>query len=126
MTDLNSYHPKDRMTPSDFIKALKTDPDTAAFNTLMDVIAAHYDFTPVGFTNGDVVNAPEQNQGSCKVFSFARMHDLSKAETLACFGTYYRGDVLQNPNGDDHQNIRNFMKTGWAGVSFEGQALTPV
>ncbi|WP_188863865.1 HopJ type III effector protein, partial [Aliivibrio fischeri] len=43
--------------------------------------------------------------------------------TLACFGQYYRHDVLENPQGDDHQNIRNFMVTGWAGVQFKTQAL---
>ena len=40
------------------------------------------------------------------------------------WGQYYR-DVLKNPDGDDHQNIRNFMKYGWEGVPFEnGIALT--
>ncbi len=24
---------------------------------------------------------------------------------------------------DDHANIRNFMKTGWAGIQFEGEVL---
>ena len=27
---------------------------------------------------------------------------------------YYR-DVLATPDGDDHPNIRNFMKSGWEG-----------
>jgi hypothetical protein len=43
---------------------------------------------------------------------------------LACFGTYYRDDVLANPEGSDHGNIRNFMKTGWAGVSLPEGVLT--
>jgi hypothetical protein len=30
---------------------------------------------------------------------------------------------LKNPAGTDHQNIRNFMKTGWNGIQFEGEAL---
>jgi len=34
---------------------------------------------------------------------FAQLQQLSQAETLACFGKYYREDVLQNPEGDDHQ-----------------------
>jgi len=29
-----------------------------------------------------------------------------------------------NPNGTDHQNIRNFMKTGLEGLQFDGIALT--
>ena len=33
--------------------------------------------------------------------------------------------MVKNPDGDDHQNIRNFMKNGWEGVPFEnGIALT--
>ena len=32
-------------------------------------------------------------------------------------------DVLENPQGTNHQNIRNFMKTGWDGIQFEGNAL---
>jgi hypothetical protein len=40
-------------------------------------------------------------------------------------GEYYAG-VLQTPDGDDHQNIRNFMASGWRGVLFpEGLALSP-
>ena len=43
---------------------------------------------------------------------------------LQLWGQYYR-DVKANPDGDDHQNIRNFMKYGWEGVPFEnGIALT--
>jgi len=111
------------MTLTDYLAAVKSNPNRLEFKDLMEVIAAHYVFTPVQFSNGDVINAPEQNQGSCKLFSFARLHGFTQAQTLACFGVYYREDVLQNPDGDDHQNIRNFMKTGWDGVEFEGQAL---
>ncbi|GAK84871.1 type III effector HopPmaJ [Vibrio ponticus] len=39
------------------------------------------------------------------------------------FGDFYRKDVLGNPDGDDHQNIRNFIAHGWNGIKFEGQAL---
>ncbi|MFX3889306.1 HopJ type III effector protein, partial [Streptococcus suis] len=31
---------------------------------------------------------------------------------------------LENPDNDDHQNIRNFIRFGWAGVKFSGQALS--
>jgi hypothetical protein len=30
---------------------------------------------------------------------------------------------LGDPSGTNHQNIRNFMKTGWNGIQFEGEAL---
>jgi hypothetical protein len=45
-------------------------------------------------------------------------------ETLSLFGTYYHQDVLQNPDGDDHLPIRNFMKYGWNGVKFDEFPLT--
>lgn len=93
------------------------------FKDAIAFIDEHYDFTPTKFTNGNTVNEADQNNGSCKVFSFAKLNALSKDETLALFGDFYRTDVLQNPDGDDHQNIRNFMTFGWDGISFEGEAL---
>jgi hypothetical protein len=48
---------------------------------------------------------------------------LTQAETLACFGTYYFEEVLGDPKGTNHQNIRNFMQSGWNGIQFEGDAL---
>ncbi|MCX8533142.1 HopJ type III effector protein [Chryseobacterium luquanense] len=93
------------------------------FNDVIAFIDEHYDFTPTKFTNGNTVNEADQNNGSCKVFSFAKLNDLSKEETLALFGDFYRVDVLQNPEGTDHQNIRNFMEFGWDGISFEGKVL---
>jgi hypothetical protein len=57
------------------------------------------------------------------LFAFAEIQSLSEAATLACFGAFYYDDVLKNPNGTDHQNIRNFMKTGCDGIAFYGSAL---
>ena len=58
--------------------------------------------------------------------SFARLAGLTPDQTLALFGAFYRDDVLGHPDGSDHQNIRNFIKDGWDGIRFEGDALTPV
>lgn len=90
----------------------------------MAVIEANYDFTPTTFKNGKTVNEAGQNSGSCKLFAFAQLQNLSVDQTLACFGQYYRNDVLKNPEGTDHQNIRNFISYGWEGISFEGTALS--
>ena len=95
---------------------------TLQFNETMEIIEALYDFTPTGFTNGDTRNEAGENNGSCKLFAFAKIHDFTEAQTLALFGEHYR-NVLATPDGDDHQNIRNFMKTGWAGITFDGIAL---
>ncbi|MDQ1162947.1 DNA-binding IscR family transcriptional regulator [Chryseobacterium sp. SORGH_AS 447] len=94
-----------------------------SFKEVIAFIDAHYDFTPTQFTNGNTVNEANQNNGSCKVFSFAQLNGLSKQETLDLFGEFYREDVLKNPEGTDHQNIRNFMEYGWEGIAFEGKAL---
>jgi hypothetical protein len=52
------------------------------------------------------------------------LQNLSQAETLACFGAYYFEEVLGDPEGTNHQNIRNFMKLGWDGIQFQGEALS--
>jgi len=113
------------MTVQDFLQRLRAAPDSISFNDCIGVIDAHYAFTPTAFANGDMRNEAGQNNGSCKLLSFARLQGLSERETLACFGDYYRKDVLGNPDGSDHQNIRNFMRSGWAGVRFDGDALQP-
>lgn len=113
-----------KMTQEEFIKKLKSEPTNISFQDTMAVIESNYLFKETPFTNGKITNEAGKNSGSCKLFSFAKLNKLSKEETLACFGNYYKVDVLQNPNGDDHQNIRNFMQSGWDGISFEKEALT--
>lgn len=97
------------------------------FGDTMGIIAEHYEYRPIRFCNGigesRLVNDPGVNEGSCRIFYFARMHGLSPVETLALFGEYHRTDVLKDPNGQGHQNIRRFMKDGWEGVEFAGEAL---
>lgn len=111
------------MTIANFLEKLKHTPESITFAETITVIEANYDFTPTAFENGLQHNAAGENSGSCKLFAFAEIQNLSEAETLACFGAYYYEDVLKNPNGTDHQNIRNFMKTGWNGIAFYGSAL---
>jgi hypothetical protein len=94
------------------------------FEEVMAVISANYHYQPSTFNNGDIVNQAGTNEGSCKIFAYAQLNDLSEQATLHCFGQYYREDVLNNPSGHDHGNIRNFMKNGWAGITFEQTALT--
>ncbi|MDO8990398.1 MAG: HopJ type III effector protein [Sideroxyarcus sp.] len=104
---------------------LNESPDSIEFNDTMSVIDALYEFTPTSFKNGTYLNEAGKNNGSCKLFSFAKLHKLSPQQTLHCFGAYYRDDVLKHPEGADHQNIRNFIRTGWDGIAFGGNALTP-
>lgn len=113
------------MSLTDLIDRLATLPDTIEFSDVIACIDDNYEFMSVAFSNGEQNNAVGENVGSCKIFAFAKIHELDEQQTLACFGQYYRNDVLNHPNGDDHQNIRQFMKNGWAGIRFTGQALSP-
>ncbi|MDO7137173.1 HopJ type III effector protein [Algibacter lectus] len=112
------------MTLELFKSTLKNAPETIAFSDTITAIEAKYNFTPTAFKNGELTNAAGENSGSCKLFAFAKNEGFTKEETLACFGQYYFEDVLKDPNGDGHQNIRNFMKTGFDGLAFEGEPLT--
>ncbi|WP_298550377.1 HopJ type III effector protein [uncultured Algibacter sp.] len=112
------------MNIESFKTKLKHTPKQIEFSETMSVVDENYEFTPTAFKNGILENAEGQNSGSCKLFAFAKAQGLSKDDTLACFGQYYFDDVLKDPNGDGHQNIRNFMKTGFEGLSFEGITLT--
>ncbi len=108
-----------------FLHKLTDDPENIEFNDTMSIIDSMYDFTPTSFKNSDLVNEAGQNSGSCKIFSFATLHNLTPEQTLSCFGSYFRDDVLKYPENRDHQNIRNFMKTGWSGIKFDSEPLKP-
>ncbi|WP_415881901.1 HopJ type III effector protein [Neptuniibacter sp. QD34_54] len=110
------------MTLNEFLQQLGNN-DQLDFEDTIQVIADNYEFSPTAFTNGDVRNEVGQNEGSCKIFAFAQLNSLDQEKTLCCFGRFYQ-DVLKTPEGDDHGNIRNFMQTGWEGISFDGSALT--
>ena len=89
----------------------------------MQLISQFYDYTATRFNNGELENKAGSNEGSCKIFYFAQLNELTELETLSLFGTYYRNDVLANPTGTDHGNIRNFMLSGWSGIKFDSSAL---
>lgn len=107
-----------------FLELLATKPDEVMFEQTMQVIDEHFKFNPVRFVNGETENQAGQNNGSCKIFAFAQTQGLDEPSTLACFGQFYRDDVLKHPNGSDHANIRNFIQHGWVGIHFDGVALT--
>ncbi len=111
------------MNLEQFINKLKRIPETIAFSETMNVIEVFYAFSPTAFTNGEASNQAGENSGSCKLFAFAKDQNFTKEETLACFGQFYFDEVLNDPNGTGHQNIRNFIKTGFNGLSFEGKPL---
>ena len=106
-----------------FLNRLETQPNGIEFTDVIELINGLYTYIPTAFRNNDLHSEAGQNTGSCKLFAFARLHELSKEQTLSLFGAYYRADVLKTPDGDSHPNIRQFMKTGWEGIEFEGVPL---
>ncbi|MBR7889216.1 HopJ type III effector protein [Marinomonas sp. A79] len=112
------------LTTQTLVEKVKTTPEQVMFKEVIDVIEREYDFTPTSFTNGEQSNGLNENNGSCKIFSLASLLKLNKIETLNLFGDFYRVDVLDNPTGEDHQNIRQFMIHGWSGIAFPTPALT--
>jgi len=123
------------MNISSFLRKLNDQPRKIEFNETMEVIDANFHYAPTTFDNGNIQNQKQQNEGSCKLLYFAQLQGLDKAHTvvlhqynvvgvLACFGRYYRDDVLAHPDGHRHQNIRNFIDTGWAGIKYYDVALS--
>ena len=112
------------MTFETFKNKLQSTPEAIEFSETMAVIETLYNFTPTAFKNGALQNNAGENSGSCKLFAFAKLQALTKEETLACFGKFYFDDVLNDPNGTGHQNIRNFITYGFDGLVFDGEALT--
>lgn len=106
------------MTESELKDLLARTPDKIIFNEVMSLIDELYDFTPSAFTNGRIHNNAGENNGSCKLFAFAQLNNFSKEDTLYCFGEHYQS-VINDPGGDSHQNIRNFMEFSWQGISFD-------
>ncbi len=105
------------------LELLNTAPESIEFADVMSTIDEFYSYTPTGFSCGNAVSEAGSNEGSCKILAFGKLNGLSAEQTLALFGRFYREDVLQHPEGDDHGNIRNFMQVGWNGVSFDNEPL---
>jgi hypothetical protein len=110
---------------STFIEKLLQNSEGVEFTDVIEIINRHYCYKPTTFINGDLHNEAGTNEGSCKIFYFAQLNKLTEQQTLSCFGHYYRDDVLNNPDGDDHGNIRNIIKTGWQQLTFDAVALLP-
>ena len=113
---------------ANIINKIKTEPGSVDFQDVIKVIDESYDYIATRFINGApdqrIINAAGENEGSCKIFSFAKMNKLDVEQTLNCFGQYYRNDVLGHPENTDHANIRTFIKYGWDYIDFENPALT--
>lgn len=94
------------------------------FAAVLANIDDQYTHVPTAFKNGDQNNSSTENQGSARVLFYAQLNNLGKDETLSLFAEHYQ-NVLDNPTANNHQNIRQFMLSGWDGVIFEGTVLMP-
>ncbi|WP_150912626.1 HopJ type III effector protein [Marinobacter halotolerans] len=92
------------------------------FSDTLELISQSFDYQPVSFRNGPLANAAGENEGSCRVFSLAQYCNLNESDTLRLFAEHYQ-QVLDDPAGESHGNIRQFMTTGWSGVSFDKPPL---
>ncbi|BFM10472.1 HopJ type III effector protein [Simiduia litorea] len=111
------------MNLADFLDKLHASPADIQFSEVMSLIEQHFTYLPSGFTNAGQRSEAGQNEGSCKIFALAKHLKLSDQACLACFGDFYRIDVVQNPAGTDHANIRQCLKTGLANISFDRPPL---
>ncbi|KKO48912.1 type III effector [Arsukibacterium sp. MJ3] len=105
-----------------FFIQLSTEPETISFQQSIGIIDQMYHFQPCAFSNGELQNSAGENNGACKILAFGLLHQLSEPQTLYMFGDFYQA-VLASPKGDDHLNIRNFMRSGWHGIEFNTQPL---
>ncbi len=114
------------MPLSDFLQQIKNN-DNISFDQTIATITENYIYTATEFSNGlaaaKLINTAGANEGSCKIFAFAQINHLNQQQTLNLFGDFYRKDVLEDPSGDGHQNIRKFMQFGWEGIHFSAPAL---
>ncbi|HEA51392.1 hypothetical protein LCGC14_1935060 [marine sediment metagenome] len=96
----------------------------ADFDDTLALIDRHFDYQPTGFYNGAEFNATGENTGACRVFGIAQCCSLNEADTLRLFAQHYQ-QVLDDPAGESHGNIRQFISTGWSGIRFENPPLRP-
>jgi hypothetical protein len=94
----------------------------ANFDDTLALVEQHFHYQPTGFHNGPEFNASDENLGACKVFGIAQYCSLNEVDTLTLFAQHYK-QVLDNPAGESHGNIRQFISTGWSGIRFENTPL---
>jgi len=65
------------MTLNDYLKNLAENPKSIQFTDTIAVIEANYTFTACDFNNHGLLSSASENNGSCKIFAFAKLHQLS-------------------------------------------------
>jgi len=65
------------LTISELISRLNAKDESVDFSDVMQVVSQHYNYKESHFTNGELTNQAGTNEGSCKIFAFAKIHNLS-------------------------------------------------
>ncbi len=87
-------------------------------------IHSEYHYEAKTFSVAGLQSKAGENEGSAKILAFAIDNKLATEETLTLFGQCYQ-EVLDDPDGEIHPNIRLLMVNGIASVKFsEGSCLT--
>lgn len=94
------------------------------FADTLGLVEQFFQYQPTPFSNGPLKNAAGENEGSCRVFALAQHCNLNESDTLRLFAEHYQ-QVLDEPTGESHGNIRQFMTTGWSGIRFDSIPLRP-
>src|SRR5699024_6892370 len=89
------------------------DKKAIGFNDVISFIDDFYRYTPVKFSNEHTVNAAGVNEGSAKIFAFAKHHGLNQIDALNLCGEHYQ-TVHATPNRTDHPNLRNCLHRGFS------------
>ncbi|MDR1027138.1 MAG: HopJ type III effector protein [Rickettsiales bacterium] len=95
------------------------------FQQVLSVIDKNYDYTPTQFAVTDGwgdTNGLDQNQGAGRVLAFAKERRLDEEAALQLFAEHYQ-NVVDNPNGDNHKNIRLLAAHGLNQVHFANRPL---
>ena len=70
------------------LEQLEKSPENINFKDIIAYIDENYDFTPTKFINGNTTNEANQNNGSCKVFSFAQQKIYQKNKHFNFLGNF--------------------------------------
>ncbi len=93
-------------------------------NAALAAIRSVYDVPTQAFSVGDHCNTRGQNLGSLTILGFAKASGITDvSQILPMFGEAY-DEVLTDPEGDGHKNIRAFIQCGMEGVKFEGDGIS--
>ena len=109
------------MNLTDYINKIKTSGESLDFNETIVVIDANYNFTPTTFKNDDAINEAGKNSGSCKLFSFAQINQLTKQQTYVLNKLYKRLEEIPKSHPGDPKTKEKFdqLKTIYKQIAGE-------